>query len=67
MREISLNAQQILGQPMFKVIDRVKTLEAQGRDIIHLEIGNPNFNTPKNIVNVAIESLERGENHYVSS
>jgi aspartate/methionine/tyrosine aminotransferase len=67
MREISLNAQKIEGQPMFKVIDRVKALEAQGRDIIHLEIGDPDFNTPKNIVNAAIESLESGETHYVSS
>lgn len=67
MREISLNAQQIEGQPMFKVIDRVKALEAQGRNIIHLEIGDPDFNTPKNIVNAAIESLENGETHYVSS
>lgn len=67
MREISLNAQQIEGQPMFKVIDQVKALEAQGRDIIHLEIGDPDFNTPKNIVNAAIESLENGETHYVSS
>lgn len=67
MREISLNAQQIEGQPMFKVIDRVKTLEAQGKDIIHLEIGDPDFNTPKNIVDAAVDSLERGETHYVSS
>jgi aspartate aminotransferase len=67
MREISLNAQQIQGQPMFKVIDRVKTLEAQGKDIIHLEIGDPDFNTPKNIVDAAINSLGRGETHYVSS
>jgi aspartate/methionine/tyrosine aminotransferase len=67
MREISLNAQQIQGQPMFKVIDKVKTLEAQGKDIIHLEIGDPDFDTPKNIVDAAINSLGRGETHYVSS
>ena len=38
MREISLNAQHIEGQPMFKVIDKVKRLEASGKNIIHLEI-----------------------------
>lgn len=67
MREISLNAQNIEGQPMFKVIDKVKYLEAQGRNIIHLEIGDPDFQTPQNIVEAAKLSLDNGETHYVSS
>jgi len=67
MREISLNARNIEGQPMFKVIDKVKHLEAQGRNIIHLEIGDPDFQTPKNIVEAAKSSLDKGETHYVSS
>ena len=67
MREISLNARNIEGQPMFKVIDKVKHLEAQGRNIIHLEIGDPDFQTPKNIVEAAKLSLDKGETHYVSS
>jgi aspartate aminotransferase len=67
MREISLNARNIDGQPMFKVIDKVKHLEAQGRKIIHLEIGDPDFQTPQNIVEAAKSSLDRGETHYVSS
>ena len=67
MREISLNARNIEGQPMFKVIDKVKHLEAQGRNIIHLEIGDPDFQTPRNIVESAKSSLDKGETHYVSS
>ena len=67
MREISLNAQNIEGQPMFKVIDKVRHLEARGRNIIHLEIGDPDFQTPKNIVEAAKLSLDKGETHYVSS
>lgn len=67
MREISNNAQHIEGQPMFKVIDKVKRLEAQGKNIIHLEIGDPDFGTPQNIVDAAKQSLDRGETHYVSS
>lgn len=67
MREISNNARHIKGQPMFKVIDKVKLLESQGRDIIHLEIGDPDFSTPENIVRAAQLSLESGETHYVSS
>ncbi|MBA3336425.1 MAG: pyridoxal phosphate-dependent aminotransferase, partial [Chloroflexia bacterium] len=34
----------------FEVLVRAKTLEAQGRDIIHLEIGEPDFDTPANII-----------------
>ncbi len=67
MREISLNAQNIEGQPMFRLIDKVRRLEAQGRDIIHLEIGDPDFATPPHIVAAAQNSLARGETHYGSS
>lgn len=67
MREISVHAQNIHGQPMFKLIDRVKQLESQGKKIIHLEIGDPDFDTPANIVAATKQSLDRGETHYVSS
>lgn len=67
MREISNNAVNIEGQPMFKVIDKVKRLEAQGKNIVHLEIGDPDFGTPQNIIDAAKSSLDRGETHYVSS
>ena len=67
MREISANANHIEGQPMFKVIDRVKKLEAQGIKIIHLEIGDPDFETPKNIIEATKTALDQGQTHYVSS
>jgi aspartate aminotransferase len=67
MREIAKNAMNIQGQPMFKVIDKVKHLEAQGRDIVHLEIGDPDFETPAHIVDAAKKSLDDGETHYGSS
>lgn len=67
MREISANAMKIEGQPMFKVLDRAKRLEASGRSIIHLEIGDPDFSTPANIVEAAKRSLDAGETHYTSS
>lgn len=67
MREISSNALRIEGQPMFKVIDKVKRLEAQGRDIVHLEIGDPDFVSPKHIIDAAKASLDQGETHYGSS
>jgi aspartate/methionine/tyrosine aminotransferase len=67
MREIAANAALIQGQPMFKVIDKVKRLEAQGRNIVHLEIGDPDFTTPQHIIAAAQKSLDLGETHYGSS
>jgi aspartate/methionine/tyrosine aminotransferase len=67
MREISANALKIEGQPMFKVLDRARRLEAAGRSIIHLEIGDPDFSTPDNIVDAAKRALDAGEHHYTSS
>ncbi len=67
MREISVNARNIEGQPMFRLIDKVRKLEAQGKNIIHLEIGDPDFVTPKPIVEAAKISLDKGETHYGSS
>ncbi len=67
MREISNNALNIDGQPMFRIIDKVKRLEAQGQDIIHLEIGDPDFDTPDNIKEAAKRAIDAGEVHYGSS
>jgi aspartate aminotransferase len=49
----------------FEVLARAKALEAQGRKIIHLEIGEPDFATPAHIVEAAEEGLRRGHTHYV--
>lgn len=64
---LSSAAAKLEGQPMFKVLTKVQELERQGRDIVHFEIGDPDFNTPSNIVNAACESLKKGETHYTSS
>ena len=47
-----------------KVFDKVKELEAAGRDVIHWQIGRPDFDTPAHIKEAAIESLRKGEVHY---
>jgi aspartate aminotransferase len=60
-------AHDIEGQPMFKVLAKVKDLEKEGRDILHFEIGDPDFPTPPNIVEAACEALRNGETHYTSS
>ena len=48
----------------FEVLAKARGLEAEGMDIIHLEIGEPDFDTPQNIVRAASEALEEGYTHY---
>jgi aspartate aminotransferase len=48
----------------FEVLVRARDLEAQGRDIVHLEIGEPDFDTPENIVEAGIDALRKGYTHY---
>lgn len=67
MKTLSQAATKIDGQPMFKYLDRARKLEQQGKSMIHLEIGDPDFNTPNNVVEKAITALLNGETHYCSS
>jgi aspartate/methionine/tyrosine aminotransferase len=48
----------------FEVLAKAKALEAQGRDIVHLEIGEPDFATPDNIIEAAKRALDNGYTHY---
>lgn len=48
----------------FEVLARAKELEREGRDIVHLEIGEPDFATPQYICEAAIEALREGYTHY---
>jgi len=48
----------------FEVLARARALEAQGRSIIHLEIGEPDFDTPDNVKEAAVKALRAGWTHY---
>jgi aspartate aminotransferase len=48
----------------FEVLARARALEAQGRNIVHLEIGEPDFDTPKNVVEAGVQALRTGWTHY---
>jgi aspartate/methionine/tyrosine aminotransferase len=48
----------------FEVLVKARALEAKGRDIVHLEIGEPDFDTPGNIVEAAVDALHKGFTHY---
>ncbi|MDP9343942.1 MAG: pyridoxal phosphate-dependent aminotransferase [Actinomycetota bacterium] len=49
----------------FEVLARARALEATGRKVIHLEIGEPDFDTPQHIRDAAAEALASGQTHYV--
>ncbi len=51
----------------FEVLAKAKKLEAEGKSIIHLEIGEPDFPTPENICEAAIRSIKAGDTHYTPS
>ena len=48
----------------FEVLAKARALEAQGKEIIHLEIGEPDFDTPRHIVEAGIRALQEGYTHY---
>jgi aspartate aminotransferase len=48
----------------FEVLVKAKALQAQGRDIVHLEIGEPDFDTPRNIIDAGVDALHKGFTHY---
>ncbi len=48
----------------FEVLNKARALERQGKDIVHLEIGEPDFDTPTNVVEAAVDALHKGWTHY---
>jgi aspartate/methionine/tyrosine aminotransferase len=48
----------------FEVLVRARALEAKGRDVVHLEIGEPDFDTPPNVIDAAVDALRSGFTHY---
>src|SRR5205823_3263181 len=54
----------VRGEAAFQMFGRATELERQGRSIVHLEIGEPDFDTPTPIVNAGVDWLRRGQTHY---
>ena len=54
----------------FHVMDllgRAKIMEKAGRDIIHLEVGEPDFSSPKGVIEAGIAALQKGLTHYTAA
>ena len=56
--------QGVQGEAAFEMLARATELESQGRNIVHLEIGEPDFDTPAPVVRAGIEALKKGKTHY---
>lgn len=67
MENISQRAADIPPFIVMDVLEKAHTLESQGRDIIHLEIGEPDFATPNCICEAAKVAISNGETHYTHS
>ncbi len=64
---VSKRADEIPSFIVMDVLERAKALEAAGREIIHLEIGEPDFDTPGVISEAAAEAMAGGQTHYTHS
>jgi aspartate/methionine/tyrosine aminotransferase len=67
MRPLAARMSRLGTETAFEVLAKARALEAQGRDVVHLEIGEPDFDTPPGIVAAGVAALERGETHYTPS
>ncbi len=63
-RELAAGLQRLGTETAFEVLARAASLEAQGRRIIHLEIGEPDFTTPRHIIEAGAKALLDGNTHY---
>lgn len=67
VRPLAARMSRLGTETAFEVLARARALEAQGRDVVHLEIGEPDFDTPPAVAAAAVAAIERGETHYTPS
>ena len=67
MRTLSQISGNLTGQKMFQILAQAKKIEQSGHDVIHLEIGDPIFDSPPNVVDAACSALKDGHTHYAIS
>lgn len=65
--QIAQRMQNLSGESAYQVLSKAKQLEAQGKNIVHMEIGEPDFDTPVNIVQAAQKALGDGFTHYTEA
>jgi aspartate/methionine/tyrosine aminotransferase len=63
----SAAASRLSGEGAFEALARARELEALGHDVIHLEVGEPDFNTPEHVKNAGIAAIQHNATHYSPS
>ncbi|MDH5357473.1 MAG: pyridoxal phosphate-dependent aminotransferase [Gammaproteobacteria bacterium] len=63
-KKIAQRAKEISPFHVMDILAQARKLEAQGRDIIHMEVGEPDFDTPLPIIDAGLEALKSGKTHY---
>ncbi|HKD08623.1 MAG TPA: aminotransferase class I/II-fold pyridoxal phosphate-dependent enzyme [Bryobacteraceae bacterium] len=64
MTKLAGRMSRLLTESAFDVLSRARALEAQGCDVIHLEIGEPDFETPAHVIEAAKKAMDDGLTHY---
>jgi aspartate aminotransferase len=67
MTKLAESLSRLKPEGAFRVLARARELEAQGRQVVHLQIGEPDFDTPANVVQAGIDALKGGHTHYTPS
>jgi len=62
--QLAKRMQRLGTETAFEVLARARALEAKGKSVVHLEIGEPDFDTPRNIVDAGVKALQSGATHY---
>ncbi len=67
MMQLSDGSSRIYGEAAFEILAKAQELEKQGEKILHFEIGEPDMDTPANIVKAGIKAIKEKKTHYVPS
>jgi aspartate/methionine/tyrosine aminotransferase len=67
IKKLSSRMNRLGTETAFRVLAEAQALEKKGIDVVHLEIGEPDFDTPSNICRAAIKALDNGQTHYCNS
>jgi aspartate aminotransferase len=67
MRQMARRMSRLGSETAFRVLSKAQALEAKGINVIHLEIGEPDFRTPNNINQAAYKAIQDGFTHYSNS
>ena len=67
VKSLSKISNKLAGQPMFQLLSKIQKMERKGEKIIHFELGEPDFDTPKKIQEACCEAIKNGMTHYTSS